>query len=278
MSVKLLKLDTFTKSPKKEWYISKSVFTFGERTILHNHDFYEIFFVQSGVCLHYKNNKLYSLPEKSVQFVFPEDIHCFSSDGRGGAVIVNIAFSKAFFQQFKSDFFNGIKDKEAFMPAIPNQNWSVIMDKLEWFSRSDARHSDLLQSILFDFIYLYEMYLAQQSDMGLVPSWLQNARKQMKKDENLSVGLKRLVEISGRSQEYVTRQMKKYYNQTPTQWINHMRLEKAKDLLLLTDMPVLEIIYESGFQNEAYFYSLFKKEYSQSPKAFREQNRRMFLK
>ena len=47
-------------------------------------------------------------------------------------------------------------------------------------------------------------------------------------------------------------------------------LEQAKRYLLSSDLPVKEIMYDSGFSNKATFYSLFKKSTGQTPAQFRK--------
>jgi AraC family L-rhamnose operon regulatory protein RhaS len=52
-------------------------------------------------------------------------------------------------------------------------------------------------------------------------------------------------------------------------WINHIRCQKAKDLLQETEMPVSSIAFEVGFEELSTFYRAFKKAFDMAPKAFR---------
>ena len=48
------------------------------------------------------------------------------------------------------------------------------------------------------------------------------------------------------------------------------RLNYAANLLIHTDMEIVDVIYESGFQSINYFYHLFKKEYGISPVKYKK--------
>jgi len=53
------------------------------------------------------------------------------------------------------------------------------------------------------------------------------------------------------------------------EYINRMRIEKARELLALTDMLVYEVAEAVGFKDSAYFSLVFKKITGVSPKDFK---------
>ena len=46
---------------------------------------------------------------------------------------------------------------------------------------------------------------------------------------------------------------------SPTQYINELRMSYAENLLLNTDMEIVDISLEIGLDNVSYFYDLFKR-------------------
>ncbi len=58
-------------------------------------------------------------------------------------------------------------------------------------------------------------------------------------------------------------------NTTPSSFLNHLRLQKAKQLLLESDLKVNEIAYMCGFSNPYYFSRRFKQFFHASPTEFR---------
>ncbi|MGN1080619.1 MAG: helix-turn-helix transcriptional regulator, partial [Acutalibacteraceae bacterium] len=80
----------------------------------------------------------------------------------------------------------------------------------------------------------------------------------------------KMVELSGKTAEHLSRSMKKYYNVSPTDYINNLRMKNVSRLLLETDNPVVDICYENGYQNMSWFNTLFKKTFFMTPSQFRE--------
>ena len=52
--------------------------------------------------------------------------------------------------------------------------------------------------------------------------------------------------------------------------INKVRVEHASELLKTTDMTVADISERTGFGNQQYFYTLFKKTTGKTPDEFRK--------
>ena len=60
------------------------------------------------------------------------------------------------------------------------------------------------------------------------------------------------------------------FGQPPLRYLNRKRLEAAENLLLSTEKKVHEIALETGYENTNHFINLFKKEYGQTPQAYRK--------
>jgi len=90
-------------------------------------------------------------------------------------------------------------------------------------------------------------------------------------EENItnSVSLKQLARLAGRSLSSFRRDFLFIYNMPPSRYIRHKRLDKAKDLLLSTNMPVSTICYTLGFESIAHFSRLFKKRFGCPPSEVR---------
>jgi AraC-like DNA-binding protein len=53
-------------------------------------------------------------------------------------------------------------------------------------------------------------------------------------------------------------------------YINNIRLEHAKSMLLNPELTISEVAYKSGFSSPNYFSTVFKNKYGLSPNAFRK--------
>ncbi len=81
-----------------------------------------------------------------------------------------------------------------------------------------------------------------------------------------------IEEIAGHvsmSTSYFTKVFREITGFSPYEYLLRLRLERAKELLLQTQLPVSEIAYRSGFHSDSNFIYFFKKETGFSPLKFR---------
>jgi AraC-like DNA-binding protein len=81
-----------------------------------------------------------------------------------------------------------------------------------------------------------------------------------------------LADLAGLSLSTFKREFKKQFQDTPSNYIRDKRLEKTKELLLKTKLPISEICYQGGFKDIAHFSRLFKQKFKTSPSGFRRVN------
>jgi len=64
--------------------------------------------------------------------------------------------------------------------------------------------------------------------------------------------------------------IKKECNLSFNDLVQKIRLKKFCELLVLTDLSILELADRVGFHNSSYFYKIFKKKYNMTPKEYRK--------
>lgn len=74
----------------------------------------------------------------------------------------------------------------------------------------------------------------------------------------------------GFSKEHFCRFFKKNFSMSFVTYLNQMRIKKAEYLLLNTNLKVIDIALESGFEDTNYFTSIFKKETKMTPSDYRK--------
>lgn len=84
--------------------------------------------------------------------------------------------------------------------------------------------------------------------------------------------LDELAKLCNLSLSSFKREFKKEFDDSPTNYINNRRLNKAKELLNITNLPINEIAYETGFQDSLYFTRLFKNKIGVPPTTYRKNN------
>lgn len=89
-------------------------------------------------------------------------------------------------------------------------------------------------------------------------------------EENISI--KELAEMTNYSESYLMHKFKKHIDCSIVQYILNLRLEKAEEMLMLTDFSIDDISYKTGFFDTSYFIKKFKQKYKLTPLQFRNKS------
>jgi len=118
---------------------------------------------------------------------------------------------------------------------------------------------------------IFSRYFTHEEDSvnEIIPGWLVKLKSEMEKKENFVLGINKMYELCERTPEHLSRSFKKYFNESPTDYITNLRLNYAANLLSNSDEDITNISMDCGFENLSHFYHLFKKKFDTSPKEFR---------
>lgn len=94
--------------------------------------------------------------------------------------------------------------------------------------------------------------------------------REVEKDLGQTCNLKSLSAKYRVNTSYLGQLFQKEVGVSFPQYVNHLRNEKAKDLILNTNMKINEIALEVGYTESNYFYRKFKQCYGISPNMMRE--------
>ncbi|MBE6608868.1 MAG: helix-turn-helix transcriptional regulator [Ruminococcaceae bacterium] len=85
-------------------------------------------------------------------------------------------------------------------------------------------------------------------------------------------GVSAIASFADMSEVHLRRVFKSALNTSPNRYINLLRLEKAKNMLIAANYTIEEIASATGFGDQYYFSRIFKKELGVSPSKYRSQN------
>ncbi len=270
---RLLKADIFPTLP---FYARQTRLTGApDQSGLHDHDFYEVFVVEEGPLQHHINGHIETLYPDTLILINPDDCHEFSCKEENGAKFFNLAFDRTQFEKAKH-LAEQCAPSTRFAPLqsqveLPHPLCRLLARRMRWLQDTFEPVPQEIQqtaglTLLADILVLCA---AGGEQSHPVPYWLRKACAEMHKPENMALGIPRLVAVSGKSQEHLTRSMQRYLSTTPSAYINNLRLERAAHLLTTTDRGVYHIMLEVGFQNASYFNKLFREKYHISPRKYR---------
>lgn len=250
---------------------------------LHRHDYYELFFLPDKECMHYANQVNTLLPKGTLLFIRPNDCHDFVNSHNENIPILQVAVSKAIIEslfEYLGDAFPSDRllscDQPPYVVLTPYDADEVLKQfgNLHLIPYDNHRAKTLV--IRAFLVFVFANYFAKQrlssSALYQIPDWLSFAYNEMKKQENFSLGINQMVSLAGCSKEYLCRSMKKYYHRTAMDYINDLRLTYIANMLIYTSEDISDLCYRSGFNNNSWMYTLFKKKYGMSPIKFRKEH------
>jgi AraC family transcriptional regulator, dual regulator of chb operon len=249
---------------------------------IHNHDFYEFFLITKGNVLHKINGSTQFLSEGHLVFIRPWDTHYYENDGDRDCQFINIPYS----QTAITDAFNYLgtgynSERLTKLDLPPLSELSAVdrvyvtgrLERLFLMPLDDKSQIRIeLRGILMELLTQYFPNHKHRMDLEM-PGWFRILLKQMQHKEFFIEGLPKMYQLSAKSPGHLNRTFKTYMNMKPTEFVNQLRLNYAKNLLVKTDKEILDISMDAGFENISHFYHTFRRYNRLSPGSYRKKSR-----
>ena len=94
----------------------------------------------------------------------------------------------------------------------------------------------------------------------------------IRKNYHQDISIEELAKLAFLSISALERRFKKYLSKTPKRFLNEIRLENARRLLIETKQPIMEIAYQCGFSEHSYFSKQFKAFFGVLPSQLRKKS------
>ena len=102
--------------------------------------------------------------------------------------------------------------------------------------------------------------------LGAAVKWMQeHMQEDISRDD--------AAKIACLSPTHFSRALKQAFGRTFTELLVKMRIDKAKEMLALTDKSLSDVCFQSGFNDQSYFTKVFQKITGVTPGAFRKRRR-----
>ncbi|WP_234410418.1 helix-turn-helix transcriptional regulator [Caldalkalibacillus mannanilyticus] len=150
-----------------------------------------------------------------------------------------------------------------FLEAIYQQRNSS--DEMELFN-IHVRFQELIQ-------FIFQQNCSENSRASSIQQEIKNSIDYLKQQYDKPWTVDQLAELARVSRWQYTRMFKKVTGQVPLHYLNGIRIERAKQLLVKTDDRLMDIAQNIGFNNEYYFNRRFKQSVGISPGHYRKNHR-----
>ena len=122
----------------------------------------------------------------------------------------------------------------------------------------------LFQELLLSFIHDFH----SQTIPGDTNRVIEETIAYMGNHYNQVISLTDLARLAGLSKSHYSRLFKKNVGYSPIEYLTHLRIDRAKELLAHSDIRIKEVSQSVGYEDELYFSRIFKKIAGVSPTQF----------
>ena len=229
-----------------------------------NFQSYCIIYTQSGCGILHKQDESYSVPTGTLCFIdcrFEYSIRAAS----------NWKYQIIFFDGYPVLYYYNLFHKTS-LPILSLDENSSIPQLLNKLVKQNYVEKELINAKLLTVI-LTRLAVARHGNVPLKPStptYLIQIKEEFDTNFHQSFSLDELANVYQINKYRICREFKKYFEATPIQYLNTVRLEAAKKLLKASTLTVNEISYQVGFENANYFIQLFKRNSGATPAVYRK--------
>ncbi len=243
--------------------------------VWHDHDFWEFMTVTDGTILHEFNGKTYKMTQGDSCLIKPvKDTHRLISVTPNSARILNLSIRDEAVRKISECVSSDLYDNLINMPKISLTLSGASYNKLIEYASAirtalvTTKNRESISNLLF--IYILETISSQfYLEKNSYPDWLVDILTKINDPKNIDIFAKDIVESSTYSHNYILRNFNKYLGMNLVSYINSIKMNNAVDLLLNSEMSILEISSALGFDSLSHFNHLFKRTYGISPKEYK---------
>ena len=254
---------------------------------LHRHDFFEFVFLLNGKLTHYIGDK--TIQQKPGEVLLVDDNTVHGEEWQADYQAIYITMSKVKMEALGNHFMQNTPIPQ-FLKKI-HENSSTCDNHMIFRPIEVNGILEILGQVCKEALgkrYGYEYIL-----WGLIlrmVSFLNDERqyestifcercnqeeqiffqiRQFLEEQNGNVKVDDLIKKFHYSSNYFNEVVKKYTDNTFTEYRQSVRLKKAKELLITTQLSVRDIVQKVGYENRVYFYRVFREETGMTPHEYR---------
>lgn len=273
-------LKNFTGASGFPFFIQYGHHDFSNDMHIHE-DFYELTIVLDGTALHLVNGESHFIKKGDVFCVDDRSEHCFTQCQ--SFRICNMMFRPTeMFVPFPDlqhlPGFHALFGKHeggAFRSRLRlnitdfEETERLIDRMIEEYTSCRAGFVSTVTAYFIQLVSYISRRYSEEQTVSAGSTTFTKAVAFMEKSFTERISLEQIADIAGMSVRHFQRQFKNTYLITPQEYIVMLRMQKAIQLLLRTDMTITEIAPECGYQDSNLFSRQFRKNTGLSPRSYR---------
>jgi len=238
----------------------------------HSHPHYEIYYLSKGSRSFFLSNSLQIISAPNIVVIPPHVMH--KTEG-GAFERVNINVAPEYLEDFEKEILEKISLTHLKPDQKQNDDVSRIMDGLFKTDRKSKNGEKIFHSIFSCFLLSLSNGAKSKDaftklEKSVVPSFVLNVIDYLSSHYAEKISLDTLSEKFFVSKTTIIYNFKKYVNASPIDFLVNLRITKAKEKLLSTNLSINKISEACGFSSPNYFGLIFKQKEGLSPAFYRK--------
>jgi AraC family cel operon transcriptional repressor len=246
----------------------------------HLHEFAEILLLVKGHLLHEVNGSHHILPPGSLMFVRPYDVHRLLPVNSERVVFASLTLASSVIRELMDYLcapslfhrFNTAPEAPCFYLS-PDETRTLML-QMERISNEQAvapETSTLMSRVLAAQLFAGYLLNPEQParESPPPPAWLSRLREEAENWDDLKDATHRLHVRSKCHPSHLCKSFKRYFDETPTAFLNRLRLRRAVRLLMEPDAKITSVAAALGFESLSHFHRLFKLHCGITPAQYR---------
>jgi len=256
----------------------------------HNHVFFEMIYVLSGKCTQKIGENNIEMGEGDISIISPNVTHSIAVFD--DSIVINLlirrnTFEDIFFDFLRNNnllsnfFINNLykEQRNDYIIFRTNKDEEIRNSILEMFleyQNHSRYYNNILNNLLM--VFFARLLRAHEKDVELPSLHRKDTLKHMEmisyiQDNYIEVSLDDVANRFHFSNPHCSKIIKEATGLTFTQLVQKIRLERAENLLISTNISISDISGSVGYPTVEHFIRLFKKKYNVSPSQYRKNNK-----
>lgn len=247
-------------------------------------DSIRMFFVLEGSIIVGLENEEFKLEEDSIEIINKNEPYYIKTENQDNLVLI-IDINPEFFTKFNdfaeyihyyTDTFDGSRQKEYKYTKLREYISMLFYEFIEQEDGYEENMEDVLlktmNHLLNNFHYLFYEEESLKED-GIQLERFTRIIYYIKQNYKEKVSLTEIAEREFLTPQYLSYKIKDTFGQSFNDFLNKIRVEESRKLLLDTDKSISEIALETGFSHSRYYNKHFLRIHGINPAEYREKYR-----
>jgi len=216
-----------------------------------------------------KTSGMWQVKEGYMFLLFPGEWHTYMPDESTGWNEYWIGFNGKIMEDWvKAGFFS--KENPVFNVGLNEELISLYKRAIIIADSQEASYQQALSGIVCNLVSM-SIYLSRNKDFSKANITEQINKVKIAIHENINtITPEKLAETIYMSYSKFRKIFKEYTGFAPSQYIQEVKMNMAKEMLTHTSKPIKEIAFELGYENKDYFFTIFKKVTGFTPITYRK--------